>query len=146
MIFVTRQIYEGIQPDSGWERRAERQWERRSEIYRRYYEVIAPLLPATVRRLCGHGLHDAVVESASQTGGTLSLTVDATNALGGYRGRRLRLTFSGVRGRIPTRALRRQWWLYDEAHLSSGARFSLHVMFDKSDVEIEADELEIERL
>lgn len=51
--------------------------------------------------------------------------------------------FSGVRGRIPTRALRRQWWLYEEAHLSSRARFSLHVMFDESDVEIEADGLEV---
>jgi hypothetical protein len=39
-----------------------------------------------------------------------------------------------------------QWWLYEEAHLSSRAAFSLHVMFDKSDVEIEAEGLEIERL
>jgi Protein of unknown function (DUF4085) len=146
MIFITRQLYEGTQPGSGWERRAGRQWDRRSEIYERDYEVVSPLLPIAVRRLCGHGLHDARVESASQVGGTLSLTVDATDALGGYRGRRLMLSFSGVRSRIPTRALRRQWWLYEEAHLSSRARFSLHVMFDKSDVEIEADGLEVVRL
>lgn len=69
MIFVTRQLYEGYQHGSGWERRADR----------------------------------------------------------------------------PGR-LRGQWWLYDEAHLSSHSRFSLHVMFDKSDVEIDADALEIERL
>lgn len=144
MIFITRQLFEGIQPNSGWERRAERQWDQRYEIYRRYYDVIAPLLPARVRRLCSQSPHDAVVESVSQSEGRLTIVLDATYALGRYRGRRVTLTFSGVRKRIPVRGLCRQWWLYEEAHLSSRARFSLHVMFDKSDVEIEADELEIE--
>jgi hypothetical protein len=72
--------------------------------------------------------------------------MDATHALGGFAGRRVRLTFSGVRRRIPVRELRKQWWLYDEAHLSSKTRFSLHVMFDSSDIEIEADDLVIERV
>jgi len=146
MIFVTRELYNGIQIDSGWERRAERDWVRRSEIYSRYYEVISTLLPSKVQRLCKHGLHDAFVESVSLKGGTLFLLMDAKNALGGFCGRKVGLTFSGIRKRIAVRGLRGQWWLYEEAHLSSKARFSLHVMFDKSDVEIEADDLLIERM
>jgi hypothetical protein len=47
--------------------------------------------------------------------------------------------------------LLRNGWLgsggcMEEAHLSSRAAFSLHVMFDKTDAEIEAERLEIERL
>jgi len=146
MIFVTRQLHDGIQPGSGWERRAERQWRRREEIYARYLKIISSMLPAAVRRLCREGLHDAQVESATSALATLTLIVDLKHALGGFRGRRLQLTFSGVHGRVSTRGLRGQWWLYEEAHLSSRARFSLHVMFDKSDLEIEADELSIRRV
>jgi hypothetical protein len=146
MIFVTREHYNGIQPGSGWERKAEREWKRRMAIYVRHYEVISPLLPTTVRQLCKHGLHDAVVESAVMNGRALTLEMDATHALSGYRGRRLRLRFLGVRKRVPSGGLAGQWWLYTEAHLTSGSRFSLHVMFDKTDVEIEADELEIKKL
>jgi ankyrin repeat protein len=146
MKFITRRLYEGIQPDSGWERRAERQWEQRSAAYDRHYRAIAPRLPASVRRLCDNGLHDAEVESASQPHGALVLVIDATSALGRYRGRHLRLTFSGLPRRLHLPDLREQWWLYEEAHLSKRSRFSLHVMFDKSDVAIDADALKIEKL
>jgi Protein of unknown function (DUF4085) len=141
MVFFTRELYLGIQPKSGRERRAEREWDRRSDIYAKYGEVIGPLLPAPVRRLCKQGLHDGVIRKAAFKGGELVLVVDATNALSGFRGRQVRLTFRGVRGRPSISKLVGQWWLYEEAHLTSRARFSLHVLLDPSEVEIEADEL-----
>jgi len=146
MIFITRELYDGVQIDSGWERRAEREWRRREEIYRRYIKVISPMLPATVRRLCTHGIHDAKVESAVQDSDSLCLVLDAGGALGLFRGGRVRLTLSGLRRRVAARDLHHQWWLYEEAHLSSRVRFSLHVMFNKSDVEIEADKLLVGKL
>jgi len=146
MIFVTRQLYDGIQPGSGCERRAWREWQRREKIYGRYLKIISSLLPAAVRRLCREGLHDGQVESATSAHATLTLIVDLKHALGGFRGRRLQLTFSAVHGRGSTRGLRGQWWLYEEAHLSSRARFSLHVMLDKSELEIQADDLSIRRI
>jgi hypothetical protein len=146
MIFITRKLYDGVQIDSGWERRAEREWKRRDEIYRRYIEAIAPMLPTTVRRLGTQGIHDAKVESVVQEKGSLCFVLDTSGALGAFRGGRVRLIFSGLRRRIPTRGLRGQWWLYEEAHLSHRARFSLHVMFNRSDMEIEADELLIEKV
>lgn len=146
MIFITRKLYDGVQLDSGWERRAEREWRQRSEIYGRHYELIAPLLPAGVCRFCKvtWGLHDAVVESVTQDKDSLCLLMDATKALGVFRGRKVRLTFTGLHRRIPLRGLKGQWWLYHEVHLSSKARFLFQIMFHKSDVDIEADDLRIE--
>ena len=146
MIFFTRRLQDGVQDDSGWTRRAGREWKRRAEIYRRYKAVIAPLLPSSVRRLCRDTLHDAVVTSVKQQNGTLKLDVDARGALGGFRGYRVRLTFRGVKRPIRTRGVVGNWWLYEEAHLSSRARFALHVLFHRGELEIEADELSIQKL
>lgn len=71
------------------------------------------------------------------------MVVDTTNALGPFRGSLVRLTFRGVRGRPSVSKLVGEWWLYEEAHLSSNAPFSLHVMFNKVDFEIEAEKLGI---
>ena len=144
MIFFTRELFLGIQPKSGWERRAENEWYRRVKVYARYAEMIAPLLPAAVRRLCKQSLHDAVVREAALRDGELVMLLDATNALSGFRGRQVRLAFRGVQGRPSVAKLVGQWWLYEEAHLCSRARFSLHVLFDPSELEVEADELVIE--
>jgi hypothetical protein len=146
MVFFTRQLYDGMQPKSGWERKAEREWMRRCEIARRYEVVIASLLPAPVVRLSRETLHDAVVESVDQRDGNLTFVMDARRASGGFAGRRIRLEFSGVHRRIRTRGLRGQWWLYEEAHLCSRAQFALHVLFDSAEIEVEADELRIRRV
>lgn len=146
MVFFTRQLLDGVQDDSGWTRKAGREWRRRTELYRRYVAVITPMLPASVVRLCRETLHDAVVESVHQTSDTFALVMDARGALGGFRGRRVRLVFSGVKRRVPTRGLVGRWWLYEEPHLCSHARFSLHVLFHEDELEIEADELSIRRV
>jgi len=143
MIFVTRKLYDGVQTDSGWERRAEREWEKRSAIYGRYYKILVPLLPASVRRLHAHGLHDAVVESAKQSTGKIELVMNTKGALTRFRGRHVRLIFSDVHRRINLKGLVGQWWLYHEVHLCSHAGFSFHVMFTESDIEIDANDLSV---
>ena len=143
MIFFTRELFEGTQPNSGWERRAMRETERRRKIYLSYFDVIAPLLPPAVVRLCKAGLHDGVIRKASIKGHNLVLVVDTTNALSEFRGSLVTLTFCAVRGHPAVSKLVGEWWLYEEAHLSSNAPFSLHVMFNKVDLEIEAEELVI---
>jgi hypothetical protein len=143
MIFFTRELFEGTQPHSGWERRAMRETERRCKIYAKYFDVIAPLLPRTVVRLCKAGLHDGVIQEASLEDHELVVVVDTTNALSEFRDSFVQLTFRGVRGRPSVSKLIGEWWLYEEAHLSSNAPFSLHVMFNKVDLEIEAEELVI---
>jgi hypothetical protein len=147
MIFFTRQLYQDMQPKSGRERWADREWHRRTELHRRYVAVIRPLLPSSVVHFCRKSLHDAEVESVSQSSNKVVLILDARPcASGSYRGRRIRLTFSGVRRRIRTRGLAGQWLLYHEVHLCSRARFSLHFLFTKSELEIDADEIAVETL
>jgi hypothetical protein len=148
MIFFTRPLYQDIQPISDWKPRpAEREWNSRSKILRRYEKIITPLLPLSAVQLLRKSLHDAEVESISQNSGKLVLVMDARPcAAGSYRGYRVRLTFDGVRRHINTRGLIGQWWLYSEVHLCSHAKFSLHVLFTKSELEIEADKLSIKRL
>jgi len=144
MIFFTRELYLGVQPKSGWERKARNEWQRRRDIYHRYYNAIAPMLPAAVRRLCKQTLHDGVIREARLTKQELSILVDATNALGGFRGRQVRLTFRGVKQKPMIAKLAGRWWLYEEAHLSRRAKFNFQVLFDREELEIEADELRIE--
>jgi hypothetical protein len=143
MIFLTRDLFDGYQPNSGRERQALREWRRRSAIYSQYLEVIAPMLPRPVVRLCREGLHDAVILAASRRGDELVMAINTTNALTGFRGSAVCLTFRGVRGRPPVTRLVGEWWLYEEAHLSARSGFALHVLFNRTELVIEADELTI---
>jgi hypothetical protein len=146
VIFFTRELYDGIQPNSGWERRAEREWSRAADTYRQYLEVISPRLPASVRQLCGSGLHDGVIRSGAFRPGELELVIDLTNALSTFGRRAVRLTFRGVSGRIGTKPLVGRWWLYEEGHLRPRGRFEVRVLFDDGELAVEADELLVERL
>jgi uncharacterized protein DUF4085 len=144
MIFFTRKLYEGYQPNSGWERRALNTWHKLDALYQDYRKLIAPLVPKSIVELDGHGLHDAVITSCSMANGKLTIVLDATNALSKWRGKFVTLHFTGVINRVPTRSIKGQWWLYSELHLSSAARFSLQVMLTGTDLQIDADDVRIE--
>ena len=146
MIFFTRQLYRGYQPGSGIERRSEREWRRHNEIYMAYRHIIAPLLPRSIVRLSGDGLHDSVLTRVRQRGRTLVITLDTSHSFSRFRPHVIRLTFIRVRRKVPTRGLVGQWWLYDEVHLSPRANFNLQVLLTDGELEIEADEMQIERL
>jgi hypothetical protein len=144
MIFFTRNLQEELQRESDWQKTS-RRWKRYAQIYDNYLAAIAPLLPNSVKRLCHNSLHDAEVVTAQQKAGVLTLVMDTSNALSRFRGHCVHLRFHGVKKHVPLRGLAGQWWLYEEAHLCSRSRFSLHVLFHKSEVEIEADELLIQQ-
>lgn len=147
MIFFTRRIHQGIQPKSGWERRAEREWAKRLDAYRQYEAVMKPFLPSPVAQFLRKSFHDAVVESVKQSSNKVVLNLDARPcATGSYRGHRVRLTFKHIHRPIKTSGLVGQWWLHDEVHLCSHAKFSLHVLFTEAELEIDADDLLIEKL
>jgi hypothetical protein len=146
MIFFTRKLYQGYQPNSGTERQALRQWARNGEIYHAYRYIISPLLPRSIIDVTGGGLHDAVITSASCRQETFRLTLDTSNSFSRYRPTPIRLTFRKLQRRIPIRDLVGQWWLYEEVHLSPRARFNLQVLLTDGELEIEADDLTIERL
>ena len=155
MIFFTRRLYEGYQPTSSWQKRAHSEWERNRRIYSGYVAVIAPLLPKSVVDLDYGRLHDAVVTSVKQESERLTIVLDARNSLSRYwRGKEVCLIFCGVKKKIKTKGLVGQWWIEQEVHLSSHARFSLHVLFQycaagrrsTTEIEIEADSLKIKTI
>ena len=146
MIFFTRKLYDGYQPNSGWERRAMKTWLKLSSLYQDYRKTISPLLPKSIVELDRHGLHDAVVTSCSMADGEFKIVLDATNALSKWRGKLVTLTFMGVVNRVQTRSIPSQWWLYAELHLSSSAKYSLHVLLTDSEMQIDADDLRIETI
>jgi len=51
----------------------------------------------------------------------------------------------GVTNRVRTRSLRGQWWLYSELHLKSSARFGLYVLLTDTDLQIDGEDVTIER-
>jgi hypothetical protein len=142
MIFFSRNLFEELQSD--WQR-ASRRWKRYERIYANHLAAIAPLLPTSVKLLCRNSLHDAEVVTTQQKAGVLTLVMDTSNASSRFRGHCVHLCFHGVKKHVPLHGLAGQTWLYQEAHLCSRSRFSLHVLFDKSDREIEADELLIQQ-
>jgi len=142
MIFFTRKIYDKMQAHTFRETPAEREWLKRIKIYDQYRKLISPLLPPAAARLARAGLHDATILSARQTSRSLILVVETTNALSRLSSRHpLKLSFKGVRRPVNTKRLQGAWWVCEEVHLSSHARFALHVLFQKHELEIEADEL-----
>ncbi len=143
MIFFTRALFEAAQHDDESGERAAREWERRLAAYGKYADAIGPMLPETMRALGAAQLHDGVVRRVACTKTLLRLEIDARRALGGYRGQIVRLTFRGLKKKIAVKKLVKQWWLYQESHLRPDGRFELRLMFDKTDLAIEANALEI---
>ena len=118
-------------------------WLKLTAIYHDYRKAIAPLMPRSAIELDRHGLHDAIITSCSMTDGELKIVLDTTHALSKWRGGSVTLRFVGVKNRIRTRSLRGQWWLYSELHLTSSASFSLHVLLTNTDLQIDADDVNI---
>jgi hypothetical protein len=140
MIFFTRSLYEGFQPDSGWERKAMREWQRRSKAYNECLRIITPLLPVTVRRFCRQDLHDCKVVKAVFGKSFVRFVLDAKHAFN-LPHARYELTFQGVSSFRGAKQLSGRWWLYDEFHLCSSSPFCFSVMFDKGELEIDAAEV-----
>src|SRR5881628_1165495 len=141
MIFFTRHLYEGYQPGSTWERRALRLWDRNRKLYQRYFAVISALLPRSAVKLWKLSFHDCKIQKIKETKKQIIFQLDTTHAIGLSPQHTVYLTFVGVKSPIPSSGLVGRWWLYEEIHLSSRAAFSCHVMLDRGEFEIEADEV-----
>lgn len=145
MIFFTRALYEGFQPDSGWERKAMREWQRRSKAYNECLQIITPLLPVTARRFCRQDLHDCKVVKAVFGKSFVRFVLDAKHALS-LPHACYELTFRGVSSFRGAKQLSERWWLYDEFHLSSSSPFCFSVMFDEGEIEIGASEVTFQKI
>jgi hypothetical protein len=143
MIFFTRELHEGYQDDSGWTRLAAMQYGRNFKLYKRYFRLIQPFLPASAIRFSTFGFHDCEIIERGWREQKLHVILDTAGAIMPLPKRYAHITFTGVR-RCPARLPRKkEWWHSDEFHLGSRSKFCLHVMFTKTDVEIPADEIRL---
>jgi|GEM_PF-6539587 hypothetical protein len=145
MIFFTRALYEGFQPDSGWERKAMGEWQRRSKAYNECLRIITPLLPVTVHRFCRQDLHDCKVVKAVFGKSFVRFVLDAKHAFS-LPHALYELTFKGVSSFRGAKQLSGRWWLYDEFHLCSSSPFCFHVMFDEGEIEIDAAKVSFHKM
>ncbi len=146
MKLFTRKLYDGMQPDSGCERRAMNEWTRRAKFYQSYLELIQPRLPASVRKLSKTTLHDSRVTSVSQKSDSVRIILDTRSAVGRYVRGSVELEFSGaIVGGGSLKRLVGCWWLNEEFHLGSDERFAIHVLLDKAELSIEAEGLTVTR-
>lgn len=146
MIFFTRKLYEGIQPESGWERRAENLWDKHCQIYRKYFQLISPMLPVSARKFSKQSLHDGVILKTRTTKGRLELLIDGHGMVDLSPHNNYKVVFSGVTDYRGPRQLEGALWCYDEIHLCSSAPFSFHVLFHKGEMEIDAVEVKLKKI
>ena len=152
MRFLTRELYQNMQAKSrdeliDSERRvvAEQAWSEARKRSDRAQKEILGLLPQGARSFIEKEcLHDAIVQSVDYEGATLTITLK-------YPAARIRpeirytLTFHGVREAEGIDEIKGQWWLEQEIALSSKAAFELHVLCDRSEFRVIADEIEFTR-
>lgn len=143
MIFFTRELYNGYQPKSGWERKAITKTNRNSKLYQKYFRLIRPFLPASAIKLSSFNFHDSELLVWRCRGGKLEVVLDTFGTFVPLPARYAHLTFLGV-SQCPSEIPRKkEWWLFDEFHLGSQSRFCLHLMFTETDVQIAADAVRV---
>ena len=143
MIFFTRDLYDGYQPGSKWQRRAMRIWDRNIRIYRQYLKVIKPLLPTNIVKWEDISLHDCRVCDAIRNKTQIQFVLDTENAIGLAPDYTVLICFKGVKNKVGLTGLRGAWWLYDEVHLSHISRFAYHIFLDRKDLEVYADDFSL---
>jgi len=142
MKFFTRTRYDAIQGESA---AADRDWDLAAADYTRHLARIRDRLPASVQKCCDLSLHDGIVVSVGQpSSDEFEIVIDATRNPWGPRGR-FKLSFIGVTSETLQQPSVQDWWLYEEWHLSD-AGFALHVLFEKSELLVEASALAFESL
>jgi hypothetical protein len=141
MIFFTREIHEGYQDKSGWTRTATTKAKRNHLLYKKYFRLIQPFLPASALAFSKLPLHDCELLGCHWQKGKLSMALDTAGAFTRFPRRYLKVTFSGVREKPKRLPRKGEWWYADEFHLGSRTKFVLHVSFTSTDIEIPADEI-----
>ena len=146
MIFFPRDLQEGIQDSSGWTRKATRKFNRNLRLYKKYFSLIRPHLPASAIAFSKYSFHDSEVANVQWEAGKLFLILDTEHEEMPFPERYVHLIFASVIKRPKILPKKREWWNLEELHLGTRINFCLHVLFTNSEMEIAADEVRIKIL
>jgi hypothetical protein len=145
MKFITRDLYNAMQcrPDTPESQAAFARWEAQCAVYRVQLESIRRQLPASMQAFCDTSLHDGVIMATTRPQpATVQLDIDASNNPWGPTGY-FRLVFTGVKDVSPLNDLVDEWWLYEEVHLHTDARFDYRVQLTNGEFRVVADHVEL---
>jgi hypothetical protein len=143
MLFFTRELYDGCQDESGWTRTARSKIEHNCKLYKRYFRLIRPFLPPSAVAFDKFGFHDAQIVERNWRDQKLILILDTARTFFIFPKRYAHITFTGVRHSPSPLPKKKDWWIWDEFHLGSRTKFSLHVMFTKTEIQIPADDIRL---
>jgi hypothetical protein len=141
MQFITRKLYQKMQPGSRVsERLAERWWERASAAQQRHFQAIESQLPESMRQFAAVSLHDGRIEKVDHlTPGEVHFEIDGSDCWGPTG--QFALTFQGVKSAEGLDKVVGRYWLYEEVDVSPEAGFKFSVLLDRHEFSIVADEV-----
>ena len=145
MKFITRSLYESIQPGSGVEKSvAGSAWASQTSAYQAYLRGIKYDLPISMCRFCGTTLRDGIIKKAVFVQpDTVEFSIDGRNCSLVPPGQ-FQLRFSGVRKVEGLEQIVSDEWLYEEVHLHPEAGFDYRVLLAKSELCVVADKIDFE--
>ena len=146
MKFITRELYEIMQPANRVpEEFSQRAWLKATRAKKEYEETLLPRLPQGLLKLREDSMHDGIVADIKVGGDTITVEIDGANFAWNTPSI-YRLVFRGVREARGVEEVVDDAWLYEEIDVHPEARFELRVLFEKSELSIAADDLELIRV
>ena len=144
MRFITRELYLSQQPDSDIpEEESEQDWDDQWKALRQHFEEIKSKLPEGAQALGETTFHDSLVENISQPiSSEVVVSLDASRNPWGPQGK-IELVFHGVVRVSGLNDIVGDYWLYEEVDLDQEGSFRFNVLFEKSELEICANDVEI---
>ena len=141
MKFFTRKLYDSLQ---GYhDMPVEYDWDAVCERYLTHINALRFHLPKSMQEFCDISLHDGIVEAVSQAGDEIHLSIDGSDCLEFECP--LQLIFREVKLVQGIEDITGDWWLYEEVHPSGVASFEYHVLLERSEFVVAADDVELIR-
>lgn len=149
MKFFTRQLYDTSQPknyrtqeevEAVWPR-IEALWKEAQADYQRMFTTVVQSLPVGARTFFEKvHMHDAKFLSVTtEPNDTVTMVFDT---IGSYLpGEQFQVSFHGVKLVDGLTGLEGEWWLYTEVHPSDTAAFDLHVLCEKIEFRVVANDV-----
>lgn len=141
MIYITRKLYNSQQGDlsAKEEKFVDKNWKEACMEYKTNLKKIKPHLPRSMQDFCEISLHDGIIDSFTRTKHYLKIKINGCGCCGPAG--KLELIFYGVKSVKGLDNIINDWWLYEEVYLSKKGRFEYHVLLEKSEFMVVADEV-----
>ena len=125
-------------------REAIAKWDAAKLQYEQVLNEVRDSFPRGVRDFLKVSLHDAVIKSVEELPKTRTITITLfhyPSSRGSYPGTRYFVTFHGTLIADGLEGLIGETWLYEEMHPSDAAAFEFHVLCEKSEFRIVANDI-----